>query len=124
MLNLFRTFIVVTALCMTINTCQAKTLTTEEKTNKIEVSLQKQLDKNNSSKQDDRIKDIKATYLAKIAKNKIEFTEKQDALKAEMKQKVSEMKTTIKAEKAQQRAEQKRIKAEQKAAKKAQKKSK
>lgn len=124
MLNLFRTFIVVTALCMTINTCQAKTLTTEEKTNKIEVSLQKQLDKNNSSKQDDRIKDIKATYLAKIAKNKIEFTEKQDALKVEMKQKVSEMKATIKAEKAQQRAEQKRIKAEQKAAKKAQKKSK
>ena len=66
MLNLFRTFIVVTALCMAINTCQAKTLTTEERVSKIEVSLQKQLDKVNNSKQDNRIKDVRATYLAKI----------------------------------------------------------
>ena len=116
MLNLFRTFIVVTALCMAINTCQAKTLTTEERVSRIEVSLQKQLDKVNNSKQDNRIKDVKATYLAKIAKNKIEFTEKQDALKAEMKQKVAEVRATIKAEKAQKRAEQKKIKAEKKAA--------
>lgn len=122
MFNLFKTFIVVTALCMAINTCQAKTLTTEERVNKVEVSLQKQLDKVNASKQDDRIKDVRATYLAKIAKNKIEFTEKQDALKAEMKQKISEVKTSIKAEKAQKRAEQKKLKAEHKTAKKAQKK--
>ena len=99
MFNLFKTFIIVTALCMAINTCQAKTLTTEEKVNKVEVSLQKQLDKVNNSKQDDRIKDVRATYLAKIAKNKIEFTEKQDALKAEMKQKISEVKASIKAKK-------------------------
>lgn len=122
MFNLFKTFIVVTALCMAINTCQAKTLTTEERVNKVEVSLQKQLDKVNASKQDDRIKDVRATYLAKIAKNKIEFTEKQDALKAEMKQKISEVKASIKAEKAQKRAEQKKLKAEHKTAKKAQKK--
>lgn len=122
MFNLFKTFIVVTALCMAINTCQAKSLTTEERVNKVEVSLQKQLDKVNASKQDDRIKDVRATYLAKIAKNKIEFTEKQDALKAEMKQKISEVKASIKAEKAQKRAEQKKLKAEQKTAKKAQKK--
>lgn len=122
MFNLFKTFIVVTALCMAINTCQAKTLTTEERVNKVEVSLQKQLNKVNASKQDDRIKDVRATYLAKIAKNKIEFTEKQDALKAEMKQKISEVKASIKAEKAQKRAEQKKLKAEHKTAKKAQKK--
>lgn len=122
MFNLFKTFIVVTALCMAINTCQAKTLTTEERVNKVEVSLQKQLDKVNASKQDDRIKDVRATYLAKIAKNKIEFTEKQDALKAEMKQKISEVKASIKAEKAQKRTEQKKLKAEHKTAKKAQKK--
>lgn len=118
MLNLFRTFIVVTALCMAINTCQAKTLTTEERVSKIEVSLQKQLDKVNNSRQDNRIKDVRATYLAKIAKNKIEFTEKQDALKAEMKQKIKEVKATIKAEKGQKKAEQKKLKAEQKAAQK------
>lgn len=122
MFNLFKTFIVVTALCMAINTCQAKTLTTEERVNKVEVSLQKQLDKVNASKQDNRIKDVRATYLAKIAKNKIEFTEKQDALKVEMKQKISEVKASIKAEKAQKRAEQKKLKAEHKTAKKAQKK--
>lgn len=110
MLNLFRTFIVVTALCMAINTCQAKTLTTEERVNRVEVSLQKQLDKVNNSKQDSRIKDVKASYLAKIAKNKIEFTKKQDALKTEMKQKVAEVKDTIKAEKAQKKAEQKKSK--------------
>lgn len=124
MLNLFRTFIVVTALCMAISTCQAKERTTEVKVKDIEISLQNKLDKVNNSKQDSRIKDVRATYLAKIAKNKIEFTEKQDALKAEMKQKISEVKATIKAEKAQQRTEQKKVKAEQKAAKKAQKKSK
>ena len=118
MLNLFRTFIVVTALCMAINTCQAKALTTEERVNRVEVSLQKQLDKVNNSKLDSRIKDVKATYLAKIAKNKIEFTEKQDALKAEMKQKVAEVRATIRAEKAQKRAEQKKLKAEKKAAQK------
>lgn len=118
MLNLFRTFIVVTALCMAINTCQAKTLTTEEKVSKIEVSLQKQLDKVNNSRQDNRIKDVRATYLAKIAENKIEFTEKQDTLKAEMKQKIKEVKATIKAEKGQKKAEQKKLKAGQKAAQK------
>ena len=89
-----------------------------ERVNKVEVSLQKQLDRVNNSKQDSRIKDVKATYLAKIAKNKIEFTEKQDALKAEMKQKIAEVKATIKAEKAQKRAEQKKLKAEKKAAQK------
>lgn len=114
MLNLFRTFIVVTALCMTINTCQAKTLTTEERVNKIEVSLQKQLNKVNNSRQDNRIKDVRATYLAKIAKNKIEFTEKQDALKAEMKQKIKEVNATIRAEKGQKKAEQKKVKANKK----------
>lgn len=124
MLNLFRTFIVVTALCMAINTCQAKERTTEVKVKDIEISLQSKLDKVNSSKQDSRIKDVRATYLAKIAKNKIEFTEKQDALKAEMKQKIAEVKASIKTEKAQKRTEQKKLKAEQKAAKKAQKKSK
>lgn len=124
MFNLFRTFIVITALCMAINTCQAKSFTTEERVNKIEVSLQKQLDKVNNSKQDSRIKDVRAAYLAKIAKNKIEFTEKQDALKAEMKQKILEVKASIKAEKVQKRAEQKKLKNKQKAAKKAQKKSK
>jgi hypothetical protein len=103
---------------MAINTCQAKTLTTEERVSKIEVSLQKQLDKVNNSKQDSRIKDVRATYLAKIAKNKIEFTEKQDALKAEMKQKIKEVKATIRAEKGQKKAEQKKLKAEQKAAQK------
>lgn len=118
MLNLFRTFIVVTALCMAINTCQAKTLTTEERVNKIEVSLQKQLDRVNNSKQDARIKDVKATYLAKIAKNKIEFTEKQDALKAEMKQKITEVRAKIRTEKTQKKAEQKKVKADKETAQK------
>lgn len=114
MLNLFRTFIVVTALCMAINTCQAKTLTTEERVSKIEVSLQKQLDKVNNSRINNRVKEVKAEYLAKIAKNKIEFTEKQDALKAEMKQKVAEVRATIRAERAQKKAEQKKLKADKK----------
>lgn len=114
MLNLFRTFILVTALCMAINTCQAKERTTEVKVKDIEISLQKQLDRVNNSKQDSRVKEVRATYLDKIAKNKIEFTEKQDALKAEMKQKVAEVKATIKAEKAQKRAKQKKVKVEQK----------